>query len=89
MSEKKNIPLADKLKRAKQVIDAINTQTGAPPDKPVAFFASEPVAKIRYTTRYIPTPCTELNEQISGEPGTGGLPIGSWTIVSGTYDSGD
>ena len=88
MSENKNMALADKLKRAKQGIEAINKQTGAPPDKPVAFFANEPIAKIKYTTRYIPTPCTELNEQISGEPGIGGFPIGSWTIVSGTYDSG-
>lgn len=88
MSETKKRTLAEKLKAATAGLETINKQADAPPDKPVAFFASTPAAKENYTTRYIPTPCIELNEQISGEPGNGGFPIGSWIIISGMFDSG-
>ena len=80
--------LADKIKAARQMAQTINEATGAPPDKPVVYFADDPVAIENNTVRFIPTPCMELNEQISGVRKTGGFPIGMWTILSGNYDSG-
>lgn len=76
--------LAEKIKAAKQAAKVINEATGAPEDRPVVYFADEQ----ENTVRFIPTPCIELNEKISGKKGVGGFPIGMWTIISGAYDSG-
>lgn len=70
------------------MIQTINQQSGADETRPVIYFADDPIAIENNTVRFVPTPCTELNEQISGKPGTGGFPIGMWTILSGNYDSG-
>jgi recombination protein RecA len=87
-TERKKTTLAEKIKAAKQAIKAINEATGAPEDRPVVYFADDPIAIENNTVRFIPTPCMELNEQISGKKGIGGFPIGMWTILSGMFDSG-
>ena len=86
----KNEPktLAERLKAAKQMIETIKQEYGENGGRPIVYFADEPTAIESNTVRFIPTPCMELNEQISGKKNTGGFPIGSWTITSGNYDSG-
>lgn len=86
----KNEPktLAERLKAAKQMIEIIKQEHGDNGGRPIVYFADEPTAIESNTVRFIPTPCMELNEQISGKKNTGGFPIGSWTITSGNYDSG-
>ena len=81
--------LAERLKLIDASIDKIHEQSGIKEgDPPIVFRANNPAAQSRIKTEYIQTPCIELNEQISGKPGTGGFPIGSVTIVTGKSDSG-
>ena len=54
----------------------------------VALIADSDTAKEFMNTEYIPTPSMELNEVISGQPGTGGFPKGKISIVMGQPDSG-
>ena len=70
------------------MIEIIKQEHGDNGGRPIVYFADEPTAIESNTVRFIPTPCMELNEQISGKKNTGGFPIGSWTITSGNYDSG-
>lgn len=87
-AERKKATLAEKIKAAKQVMKTINEAAGASEDRPAVYFADDPIAIENNTVRFIPTPCMELNEQISGKKGVGGFPIGMWTIISGMFDSG-
>ena len=85
----KDATLAERLKLIDAQLDVINKDAGIKEgDQPIAFRADDSAAQVKLKTEYIPTPCMELNEQISGKPGIGGFPIGSATIVTGKSDSG-
>lgn len=87
--EAKNQTLAEKFKAIDAQIAVVKKAAGVQEeDKPIVFRGNDPAALAKLKTEYIPTPSTELNEQISGKPGTGGFPIGLFTVVSGIYDSG-
>lgn len=82
--ETHELTLAERLKLIRSQGDTINKQAG----KTVMYFADSPEAIEKNEIRFIPTPCMELNEKISGKSGVGGFPIGSMTIVTGQSDSG-
>lgn len=85
----KDMTLAERIKSIQSQLKVINEQAGVKEgEEPVAFFADSPEAKEVNEVKFIPTACTELNECISGKPGTGGYPIGSMTMVIGQADSG-
>ena len=86
----KSLTLAEKVKKIKAQLKAIHEQAGIDPevDDPIAFFASDPEAKKINEVQFVPTPCMELNERISGKPGIGGFPIVAMTIVTGVADVG-
>lgn len=82
--EKHDLTLAERFKLIRAQGDIINQQAG----KVVMYFADSAEAIEKNTIKFIPTPCMELNEKISGKSGVGGFPIGSMTIITGQSDSG-
>ena len=83
-NEQPPMTLAEKKKRIATAVDQINASV----KNAVAFIAGSPLAKQFINTDYIPTPCAELNEMISGKPNSGGFPKGKMTVVMGQPDSG-